>query len=102
MLGCVHDSTTIWRLWGPVRRRATQASNVRSDEDDTESSGKADTEAPRPTPGRTPRQWLPRLLGPEWVSPFGWKANSLRRPRSATHCLVRQSETWRPRCSWRC
>jgi len=32
MLGYMHNSTTIWRLWDPERKRVIQASNVRFDE----------------------------------------------------------------------
>ena len=32
MLGYVHDTTKIWRLWDPVESRAIQASNVKFDE----------------------------------------------------------------------
>ena len=33
MLGYVHDSTTIWRLWDPIEKRIIQASNVIFEED---------------------------------------------------------------------
>jgi len=33
MLGYVHDSTTIWRLWDPIEKRIIQASNVVFEED---------------------------------------------------------------------
>ena len=36
MLGCVHNSTTIWRLWDPVRRPITQVSKDHFDKADTE------------------------------------------------------------------
>ena len=32
MLGYVHNSTSIWRLWNTERQRVIQASNVRFDE----------------------------------------------------------------------
>jgi len=107
MLGYVHDSTSIWRLWNTERQGVIQASNVRFDElvmtathvesmisdpfeiaklntdrsrqvdAHTETSKQADANSPRPTD--------PSLLAADNVRLNTGRYNLQKRPRAVGH-----------------